>query len=86
MVKHLLLEKRFLVFWDTAFSSSGFEWCEIMKRPCPSAFPPEATMPEGAFYGQEGAFWEQEGAFYGQEATMPVRCVLWSRRSRLSCR
>ena len=41
--------------------------------PCPSAFPPEATMPEGAFYGQEapkpvrccckgktGAFWDQE--------------------------
>ena len=24
--------------------------------PSPSAIPPEATMPEGAFYGQEGAF------------------------------
>jgi hypothetical protein len=34
----------------------------------PEAIPPEATMPEGAFYGQEGASWNQEGAFYGQEA------------------
>ena len=43
--------------------------------PSPLAFPPEATMPEGAFYGQEGAFWEQEGAFLGSR-----RCVLGSRR------
>ena len=26
----------------------------------PEAIPPEATMPVGAFYGQEGAFWDQE--------------------------
>ena len=38
------------------------------QRSLLSAFPPAATMPEGAFYGQEGACWEQEGAFYGQEA------------------
>jgi hypothetical protein len=25
------------------------------------AIPPEATMPAGAFYGQEGASWNQEG-------------------------
>ena len=26
------------------------------------AFLLEATMPEGAFYGQEGASWEQDGS------------------------
>ena len=46
----------------------------------PKAIPPEATMPAGAFYGQEGASWNQEATqarqvhlwgqedtFYGQE-------------------
>ena len=36
------------------------------SRPSGASWEQEATMPEGAFYGQEGAFWDQEeGAFYG---------------------
>ena len=36
--------------------------------PSPQAFPPVATMPEGAFSGQEGASWEQEGASLGSRS------------------